>query len=153
MELAGRARSLTRSAELRNREEDGERTRVEPFQVSLKDGIDVRETLRNWHQQKLYVRDVSPLAGGVGSLVVIFDEDDPRRRRGGAPLALAEEACPWLVTWLGEHEQESDMALYATPPGEELIGPGISRCEYGGFLLSYPPRRMFDIWSNRCIAL
>ena len=40
------------------------------------------------------------------------------------------------------------MALYATPAGEELIGPGISRCEYGGFLLSYPPRRMLDVWHD-----
>src|SRR5208282_2412582 len=27
-------------------------------------------------------------------------------------------------------------------------GPGISRCEDGGFLLSYPPRRMLDVWSD-----
>ncbi|MCZ6842414.1 MAG: hypothetical protein O7G32_06240 [SAR324 cluster bacterium] len=125
-----------------------EHTRVEPFQVSLKDGIDVRETLRNWHEQKLYVRDIAPLAGEMGSVVVIFDEDRPEGNRGEAPLALAQENYPWLVTWLGEHEQESDMAFYATPAGEEVVGPGISRCEYGGFLLSYPPRRMVDVWRD-----
>jgi hypothetical protein len=124
-----------------------ERTRVEPFQVSLKDGIDVRETLRNWHERKLFVRDIAPLAGDVGSVVVIFSEDAPERGRE-APLALVHEHYPWLITWLGEHDQESDMALYATPPGEEVVGPGISRCEYGGFLLSYPPRRMFDVWRD-----
>ncbi len=37
-----------------------ERSRVEPFQVSLKDGLDVRETLRNWHQETLYVREMVP---------------------------------------------------------------------------------------------
>jgi hypothetical protein len=52
------------------------------------------------------------------------------------------------MTWLGEHEQESDMAFYATAPGDNIVGPGISRCEYGGFLLSYPPRRMADVWSD-----
>lgn len=40
------------------------------------------------------------------------------------------------------------MALYSTPPGEQLSGPGISRCEYGGFVLSYPPGRMVDVWHD-----
>ena len=125
-----------------------ERTRVEPFQVSLKDGIDVRETLRNWNENTLYVRDVMPLAGDMGSVVVIFDEDMPGQGTAEGSLALARENFPWLVTWHGENAQESDMALYATPAGEELVGPGISRCEYGGFLLSYPPRRMLDVWHD-----
>jgi hypothetical protein len=130
-----------------------ERARVEPFQVSLKDGIDVRETLRHWHEQILYVRDVQPLSGRFGSVVVIFDEDrEPpgARGRGGAqPQAEpAVERYPWRVTWLGENEQESDMALYATAAGADVIGPGISRCEYGGFLLSYPPQRLADVWSD-----
>jgi hypothetical protein len=38
------------------------------------------------------------------------------------------------------------MAFYATDPAENIVGPGICRCEYGGFLLSYPPRRMMDVW-------
>ncbi len=116
-----------------------QRTRVEPFQVSLKDGIDIRETLRNWHEGRLYVRDEMPLSGKVGSVVVIFDED---RAEGG------KERYPWMVTWLGENDQESDMALYSTPAGEELVGPGISQCEYGGFALTYPPQRMVDVWSD-----
>ena len=40
------------------------------------------------------------------------------------------------------------MALYSTPPGERLAGPGISRCEYGGFLLTWPPGRMFSVWED-----
>jgi hypothetical protein len=40
------------------------------------------------------------------------------------------------------------MAFYATPLGNDVVGPGIARCEYGGFLLSYPPRRLFDVWSD-----
>lgn len=69
-------------------------------------------------------------------MVVIFDED-----RGGKKF-------PYLMTWLGEHDQESDMAFYATPPTDNVVGPGICRCEYGGFLLSYPPRRMYDVWQD-----
>jgi hypothetical protein len=52
------------------------------------------------------------------------------------------------MTWQGEHEQESDMAFYATDPAENIVGPGICRCEYGGFLLSYPPRRVMDVWQD-----
>lgn len=40
------------------------------------------------------------------------------------------------------------MAFYSTPMSQQIVGPGISRCEYGGFMMSYPPRRLFDIWSD-----
>jgi len=29
-----------------------------------------------------------------------------------------------------------------------MDGPGISRCQYGGFMLTYPPMRVFDIWKD-----
>jgi hypothetical protein len=113
-----------------------EMTRTEKFSSSLLDGIDMRETLRNIHTGAIYVREQQRVTGGVGCLVVIFDED----RKGGR--------YPYRMTWLGEHEQESDMAFYATNPEENIVGPGICRCEYGGFLLSYPPRRMMDVWHD-----
>ena len=100
------------------------------------DGIDMRETLRNLHEGRIYVRENQRVKGGVGGVVVIFDED-----RGNVRY-------PYHMTWLGEHERESDMAFYATPPDDNIVGPGICRCEYGGFLLSYPPRRMLDVWSD-----
>jgi hypothetical protein len=113
-----------------------EQSRTEKFSSSLLDGIDMRETLRNIHEGAIYVREQQRAKGGVGCLVVIFDED----RQGGR--------YPYRMTWLGEHEQESDMAFYATSPEENIVGPGICRCEYGGFLLSYPPRRMMDVWHD-----
>jgi len=113
-----------------------EQSRCEPFQSSMLDGIDMRETIRNLHEGKIYVRENKRLRSGVGCVVVVFDED----REG--------EKFPYCMTWLGEHEQESDMAFYATAPAGNVVGPGISRCEYGGFLLSYPPRRMSDVWQD-----
>lgn len=113
-----------------------ELTRSEKFTCSLLDGIDMRETLRNIHQGALYVKEQQRNKGGVGCVVVIFDED-----RGNIRY-------PYAMTWLGEHEQESDMAFYATDPAENVVGPGICRCEYGGFILSYPPRRMLDVWHD-----
>lgn len=113
-----------------------ELSRTEKFCTSLLDGIDMRETLRNIHEEAIYVKEQQRAKGGVGCLVVIFDEDRQKVR------------FPYLMTWLGEHEQESDMAFYATDPAENIVGPGICRCEYGGFILSYPPRRMMDVWQD-----
>jgi hypothetical protein len=114
--------------------------RVIPFTASLLDGLDIRETLRQVTEKKIYVREEIPVRGRVGSVVFIFDEDEPQQGK--------VERFPWKLTWLGEHHQESDMAFYATPAGEEVVGPGISRCEYGGFVLSFPPFRMADIWKD-----
>ncbi|NVN89119.1 MAG: hypothetical protein HXX11_00830 [Desulfuromonadales bacterium] len=113
-----------------------ELSRCEKFSSSLLDGIDLRETMRNMHEGSIYVREQQRLKGGVGSLVVVFDEDRRAERH------------PYRMTWLGEHDQESDMAFYASDPAENVVGPGICRCEYGGFMLSYPPRRMFDVWHD-----
>jgi hypothetical protein len=112
-----------------------ERSRTEPFTTSILDGIDLRETIRNWHESKIYVRQVEKIAGEVGSVIVIFDPDLGNR-------------FDYLTTWLGEHQNESDMAFYSTNPFEHPVGPGIGRAEYGGFLLSLPPRRMVDVWGD-----
>ncbi len=112
-----------------------ERSRSEPFTTSILDGIDLRETIRNWHQNKIYVRQLDRIAGEVGAAVVVFDEDRDERYR-------------YLTTWLGEHQNESDMAFYSTFPFEHLVGPGIGRAEYGGLLMTLPPRRMVDVWSD-----
>ena len=40
------------------------------------------------------------------------------------------------------------MAFYSTDPFRHVVGPGIGRGEYGGFLMTLPPRRMFDVWSD-----
>ena len=114
-----------------------ELSRTEKFRGETLDGIDIRETMRNLHNGgDLYVRERQRLKGGAGSLVVIFDE------------SRQNERYPYRMTWLGEHDQESDMAFYATNPAENIVGPGICRCEYGGFMLSYPPRRMYDVWPD-----
>jgi hypothetical protein len=117
-----------------------ENARIVPFQSSMLEGLDIRQTIRDWSQGKVYVKEGRPLRGKVGSVVVIFDPDLGDRDGG--------EHFPWKVTWLGEHDQESDMAFYSTPAGEVMDGPGISRCQYGGFMLTYPPMRVYDIWKD-----
>lgn len=119
-----------------------EASRTVPFSSSLEDGIDTKETIRHFYEKKLFVKVHGKPQGGVGSVVMIFDEDR------GEEGELFQEKFKWRTTWLGEHQQESDMALYATMPAAKVVGPGISRCEYGGFMMSYPPRRMMDVWSD-----
>ena len=81
------------------------------------------------------MRSFGKVHGEVGSVVVIFDED-------------RDDRYPYMTTWLGEHQNESDMAFYSTNPFDNLVGPGIGRAEYGGFLMSLPPRRMYDVWGD-----
>jgi len=111
-------------------------TDAEPFVANFGGGPDIRETLRRFYEKRIYVKTEDQ--GGVefGSIVVVFDDDEKFINY------------PFQMTWLGEHSQESDMAFYSTLPGAEIIGPGISRMEYGGLVMSYPPMRMFDVWMD-----
>jgi hypothetical protein len=113
-----------------------ETRRTEPFTTSILDGIDIRETLLKMHEGRVYVHESGRAPGDAGSVVVIFDSDE-----GG-------DSYPHLMTWLGEHEQESDMAFYATEPAQQIVGPGIMRATHGGFMLTYPPGRLFDVWND-----
>ncbi len=115
-----------------------EASRVVPFTTSVLDGIDVRETIRHWTDRTIYVRELGRTPGAIGVVVVIFDDDQ----------APGGDRYPYRMTWLGEHGQESDMAFYATAPERGIVGPGICRVTYGGFLLSYPPGRLADVWTD-----
>ncbi len=122
-----------------------ENSRVIPFTCSMQEGLDIRETIRDVVQKRIFIREERPLKGKVGSVVVIFSSDFADED--------GKEEYPWRMTWLGEHSQESDMAFYSTPAGEVMDGPGISRCQYGGFMLSYPPMRVYDIWRDPFFGL
>lgn len=105
-----------------------------PFSSSLYDGVDYRETIKNYYKNTIYVKELLKINWDAGNIVIIFSED--------------EEKYLWKSVWWGEHTEEGDMAFYATSPEEQIIGPGIARCIYGGFLLSYPPGRLSFIWDD-----
>lgn len=111
-------------------------TRSVEFKGSIMDGIDIKETIRNLHLNKIYVKEEIPIRGDVGTVVIIFDEKDDYKKY------------PFQITWYAEHEQESDLAFYSTPYNKKLIGPGISSAEYGGLLSVFPPRGIFDVWTD-----
>lgn len=108
--------------------------RVEKFSTSLKDGLDIRETLRNWHTGDLYVKVQPPNVGSLDCVVMLFDSPaDPRDY-------------PWRVTWHAEHHDESTLALFATNFADQMVGPGIGLATYGGAMFLFPPRSIPDIW-------
>ena len=110
--------------------------KVEKFTSSIKDGLDIRETLRNWHTGELYVKETPPSRGSLDCVIMLFDSPaDPRDY-------------PWRITWHAEHQDESTLSFFATNFGDELVGPGIAAATYGGALFLFPPRPVPDIWED-----
>ena len=108
--------------------------KTEKFTTSIKDGIDIRDTLRNWHEGGIYVKELPPSRGKLDCAVMLFDSPaDPRDY-------------PWRTTWFAEHDEESTMAFFATDFKQDMVGPGIGLAMYGGAMFLYPPVSIFDIW-------
>lgn len=60
--------------------------RSEKFSASMKDGLDIRETLRNWHTGDLYVKVLPPSRGALDCVVMLFDSPaDPREYPCASP--------------------------------------------------------------------
>ncbi len=113
--------------------------RTEPFTTSILDGIDIRDTLRHWYEDKIYVKVLPPSIGKLDCVVMLFDSPaDPRDY-------------PWRTTWYAEHLEESTLAFFASDFSKELVGPGIALASYGGALFFYPPVSIPDIWQDRSL--
>lgn len=110
--------------------------RVEKFSSSLKDGLDIRETLRNWHTGDLYVREMPPARGSIEIVVFLFD------------VPADPDEYTWRTTWFAEHDDESTLVFFATSYMKDLIGPGIGQARYGGAFFLFPPRPILDIWRD-----
>ncbi len=111
--------------------------RVEKFTTSVRDGIDIRETLRNWHTGDLYVKVLPPGRGSIEVVVFLFE------------VPADPQIYTHRATWFAEHSEESTLAFYATDPMQNLVGPGIAQAVYGGALFLYPPRSIPEIWTDR----
>jgi hypothetical protein len=113
--------------------------RTEPFTTSILDGIDIRDTLRHWYEEKIYVKVLPPSRGKLDCVVMLFDSPaDPREY-------------PWRTTWYAEHANESTLAFFATDFSKELVGPGIALATYGGCLFLFPPVHIPEIWRDETL--
>lgn len=110
--------------------------RVEKFTTSIRDGIDIRETLRNWHTGDLYVKVLPPGRGSIEVVVFLFE------------VPADPQVYTHRATWMAEHSEESTLAFYATDPMRNLIGPGIAQAVYGGALFLFPARPIPEIWTD-----
>ena len=109
---------------------------TEKFTTSLKDGIDIRDTVRHWYDGDIYVKVLPPNKGRLDCSVMLFDSPaDPREY-------------PWRTTWFAEHKDESTLAFFATNFADQPVGPGICLANYGGAMFLYPPVPIHDIWSD-----
>jgi len=110
--------------------------RSEKFTSSVMDGLDIRETLRNWTTGDLYVKVLPPSRGTIEIVVFLFDVP-------ADPQVYTNRA-----TWYAEHAEESTLAFYGTDPLKNFVGPGIAQAEYGGALFLFPPRPIPDLWED-----
>ena len=109
---------------------------TEKFTTSIKDGIDIRDTVRHWYDGDIYVKVLPPSQGKLDCSVMLFDSPaDPREY-------------PWRTTWFAEHKNESTLAFFASDFSEQPLGPGICLASYGGALFLYPPVAIPDIWQD-----
>lgn len=86
------------------------------------DGLDLRETIRQWHKQKIMVKETSQ-TGKADIGAVVFSFTNPSE----------EERYSWKAFWLAEQHDDSHLMFFATPFQDQLIGPGIAKSEFGGF--------------------
>lgn len=110
--------------------------RSEKFTSSTKDGLDMRETLRHWHEGDIYVKEIPPSRGRVEIVVFIFD------------IEPNQNNYQWCQTWYAEHNEESTLCFFATNYMDDMVGPGVGRATYGGCMMIYPPRPIPDIWKD-----
>lgn len=101
--------------------------KIEEFRGSIMDGIAIRETIRNWHQDKIFVKEEQHIDTDIGVWILIFDED------------LNEWNYPWVMSLSAEHHNESDIAFYASNPSLHPVTKEIVRAKYGALMAIKPP--------------
>lgn len=121
---------------------------IQELTTSLEDGLDLRETLRNWHKGSIMVRAQTPATlRKVGAVVLVFDEEssDPKRKH-------EQKKYPWRALWHAEQHDATHLMFFATDFREQLIGPGIAVSEFGGFAALPAERWVVDLWDHPYLA-
>lgn len=123
-----RSRATSRAA--------GRHATSRPFEASMLDGLDLRETVRNAWRRELWVKEHPARELKLDAAVILFDDE-------------RDVEYPHRGTWYAEHRNESTLIFYATNPATDPVGPGILRSRYGGLALLFPPRHVPDVFQAR----
>ncbi|MCA2961620.1 MAG: hypothetical protein IOD12_15325 [Silvanigrellales bacterium] len=119
----------------------GLETRTHELTTSLEEGLDLRQTIRQWHLGKIFVREEVNLAkADIGAIVFRFE--------CGLSNEDVEERYAWRAFWQAEAHDNSHLLFYATPFQETLIGPGVAKSEFGGFAVLPLTSVAFDPWHD-----
>lgn len=110
---------------------------LQELQADFYDGLDIRETIKNWHKEKIIVKDIQN-TGKADIGAVVFSFIDPSK----------EQNYSWRSFWLAEQHDDSNLMFYATPFKDNLIGPGIAKSEFGGFAVIPLPSATENPWDN-----
>lgn len=100
--------------------------KIQEFTGNLFDGLALKETIKSFHNKKIYVKEYRKDKIDIGSWLIIFDDE------------LTFEKYPWEMALAGEVHNESDLAFYATNPFLHPLSKEIVRAEYGA-LLAFKP--------------
>lgn len=114
----------------------GRHAQSRPFEASMLDGLDLRETVRNAWRKELWVMEHPARELKLDAAVILFDDE-------------RDVEYPHRGTWYAEHRNESTLIFFATNPGTDPVGPGILRSRYGGLALLFPPRHVPDVFQAR----
>ncbi|MBC7476242.1 MAG: hypothetical protein H7263_18305, partial [Candidatus Sericytochromatia bacterium] len=101
--------------------------KIHEFSGSLMDGLELRETIRNFTNKKIYVKEFKKEKISIGAWLMIFDDE------------LSAIKYPWAMSLSAEHHNESDIAFYATNPLLHPVSRQIIKAEYGALLAFKPP--------------
>ncbi|MES2615462.1 MAG: hypothetical protein V4591_08610 [Bdellovibrionota bacterium] len=92
------------------------------LQSDFGDGLDLRETIRNWHKEKIIVKETLHVGkADIGAVIFSFAQPEE------------DVKFSWQSFWLAEQHDDSHLMFYATPFKDNLIGPGVAKSEFGGF--------------------
>ncbi|MBX9836881.1 MAG: hypothetical protein K2X69_01070 [Silvanigrellaceae bacterium] len=107
------------------------------LQTDFCEGIDIRETIRNWHKEKIIIKDLHNTGKpDIGTVVFSFVDTSQ------------DNNYSWKSFWLAEQHDDSNLMFYATPFKDNLIGPGIAKSEFGGFAVIPLPSAIENPWGN-----
>lgn len=107
------------------------------LQTDFCEGLDIRETIRNWHKEKIIIKEMHH-SGKPDIGTVVFSFADPNK----------DSHYSWRSFWLAEQHDDSNLMFYATPFKNNLIGPGIAKSEFGGFAVIPLPSTIENPWGN-----